>query len=345
VGYLRLVLAVSVLVGHSGIQSLNHLGFSPESSVEIFFILSGFFVAHSLKTNSNIKSFYLRRAKKIYPGYYAMITILLVSNIFIQKKAWSDFFTASVSTNLYLIFSNLTLVGADFINFLKLDEGQLRFSATNQADNILPYLLLVPPIWSISLELYFYLLAPFICKLKTRYILWIFCFLTVIRITAIYLGINADPWSYRFFIFELCFFFLGVLLYRIKHVVKYKSPNYIINLFIFFFFILFSYLPVQRFFEIIAIIPLILLFGFRVKENRLQSYFGSLSYFIYISHWFVLRKIEFILGARFEDLKTDYNISLLIFEVIACTIFAIVLKYLVSLILTGNKSFKIFSGK
>jgi peptidoglycan/LPS O-acetylase OafA/YrhL len=336
-GYLRIVLAISVLVGHSGIQSLNHLGFSPESSVEIFFVLSGFFVAHSLNTNSNVKSFYLRRALKIYPGYYAMLTILIVSNIFIHQKAWSSFITTSVSTNLYLFFSNLTLLGADLVNFLELDLGQLRFSTLNHSSNVLPYLLLVPPIWSISLELYFYLLAPFICKLKTRVILCVFALLTVIRIICNYKGLNADPWSYRFFIFELCFFFFGILLYRIKRVVKIKSPSYTTNLLTILLLILFSHLSPPRLLEVMAITPLIFLFSFEVKESKLQSFCGSLSFFVYISHWFVLRNLEFSLGTRFNELKIEYNLSLLIFEVIACLIFATVLKYSVSFMFIRNR--------
>ena len=74
--------------------------------------------------------------------------------------------------------------------------------------------LLVSPIWSVSLELVFYIFAPFLIKRTTRTLSFVIVVLLFARAVIHLLGVNEDPWTYRFFPFELPIFLLGILLFR-----------------------------------------------------------------------------------------------------------------------------------
>jgi peptidoglycan/LPS O-acetylase OafA/YrhL len=100
--------------------------------------------------------------------------------------------------------------------FIGLRENGLAFFLDCHASS--PQLwtfLLVPQAWSLSVELMFYLCAPFI--LRNRSLLYSCLALSPIaRSAAMLSGFGlADPWSYRFFPFELSLFLMGALAHQI----------------------------------------------------------------------------------------------------------------------------------
>ena len=71
-------------------------------------------------------------------------------------------------------------------------------------------LFLVPQAWTLSIEIMFYILVPFVVR-KIRVIALLFSLSLFIRFLAISFGFGLhDPWTYRFFPFELALFFLGL---------------------------------------------------------------------------------------------------------------------------------------
>lgn len=69
------------------------------------------------------------------------------------------------------------------------------------------------PAWTLELELTFYLLAPFLINLRLRLIF------AIIAAAWYAMGHDLDPWTYRFFPFEIGLFVLGIAAYRISKIV------------------------------------------------------------------------------------------------------------------------------
>src|SRR5205814_8798333 len=83
--------------------------------------------------------------------------------------------------------------------------------------NVTPLLtyLLLPQCWSVGVELSFYLIAPYLNRLRTFDLTLCFVADLSARLLARnYLGLAHDPWSNRFFPFELTWFLAGMLGYR-----------------------------------------------------------------------------------------------------------------------------------
>jgi peptidoglycan/LPS O-acetylase OafA/YrhL len=72
----------------------------------------------------------------------------------------------------------------------------------------------VPQAWTVSLEVSFYLLAPFVLRSNTVTLACLMLCTFLMRVFAFKGGFAHDPWTYRFFPFELGYFLLGALAFR-----------------------------------------------------------------------------------------------------------------------------------
>ena len=80
--------------------------------------------------------------------------------------------------------------------------------------NLLYKLAPVPQAWTLALEFYFYLLAPFIVRRGPVFIGGIIAASVLLRMTLLFtLGLGGEPWSSRFFPSELALFLTGSLCY------------------------------------------------------------------------------------------------------------------------------------
>ncbi|CEO16642.1 hypothetical protein RMONA_01100 [Rickettsia monacensis] len=109
--------------------------------------------------------------------------------------------------------------------------------------------LLIPPGWSIGLEISFYLIAPWILKKKNIYILSIICISLITRIILQFNGFIGDPWSYRFFPSELAIFLIGsqaFYIYSSKEINE-KKPwlSQLLYLYIILIIITFPFIPIE----------------------------------------------------------------------------------------------------
>lgn len=308
-GLIRALLALSVILNHS--ESFFGLKLVGEAiAVQAFFIISGFYMALILNEkyiheNGSYKLFISNRFLRIYPVYWVVFLLVILSSIFIYLykgnlgffRYYSEYWDSmSASTLFFLIVSNISLFFQDVVLFLGLDTstGELFFSPKFTEPHLY-YFMAIPQAWSVSIELVFYLIAPFIARKKIHIIIVLALLSLLLRFVLHYNGLKEDPWNYRFFATEFFFFFLGIIAYHIyKKISKKQNLKYIryVYIYILLFLICFSIIPMDeslKYFLFLSsfflALPFIFLLSKKWKKDR---YIGDLSYPMYISHIFIL---------------------------------------------------------
>ena len=310
-GLFRLFLATTVVIAHSSsIFGLTFIGGA--ASVQIFFIISGFYMGLVLNekySKNNVRAFYINRFLKIFPMYLIVlifITVLfLMSGLFFNNYirlgdidyAFTNF---PIITLLYISASNLFLLFSDLSLFLGLNtDGNLFFTSDYKLSDFRVHkYLIIPQSWSLSIEIIFYVIAPFIARKNIKLIIFLILISFSIRILIYYyFELKHDPWTYRFVVTEFAYFGIGILSYRL-----YKScyenlnleKKYVIIIFsVFTVYILlgyqllayYNYGPIVKngilFILTIFVIPLL----FKCTKDSIIDYkIGELSYPIYIIH-------------------------------------------------------------
>ncbi len=173
---IRIICALIVLYEHMVVLTGLPLLFLElrGTAVDVFFILSGFWVTRSYFTSDNILHFYKKRIKKIFPPYLIVVFSSAILLAFISSISIRDYYTNGGFWK-YLAANVITL------NFLHPDlPGVFNGEAVNGS------------LWTIKIELGFYIILPlilFLCfhnsrieKKNTRcfVVLFIFYFLSVL---------------------------------------------------------------------------------------------------------------------------------------------------------------------
>ncbi|MFA5041780.1 MAG: acyltransferase [Bdellovibrionales bacterium] len=326
-GVIRFLLAMTVVLGHCA--GFYFVGGT--NAVQIFYMISGFLMSYILveqRAYKTVFDFYLSRYLRLYPIYIVVAAITL--GVFALASAtgqniryfsginfWDLYKNNTISANIYLVFSNLTLLFQDWVLFLETCGGHLAFTPDfAKCTTPLWRGLLVPQAWSLGVEISFYLVAPFVLPKKKIF----FCFLVgaiLIRAFLILIGIGLkDPWTYRFFPAEILFFLLGsfshqyVTLWYKKFFVLEKMPMIaktcmgtvlVIST-------LYPYIPAHEWVKstflfgvIFFVLPLAFLFS---NRNTWDRRLGDLSYPIYICFIVVIYVVDLLLGAFSIHWKT-----------------------------------------
>lgn len=185
-------------------------------SVEAFFVISGFYMQLVLSgsyANRN-KAFWTNRFLRIYPEYWLVLAASVLLAFFTRNPVFQAIFHLGAPGTLLLTGVNLGIFGSDAIMFMNFNNGALNIGPYQESSPPLYQLLLVPQVWTLSLELCFYLVAPLLARVSTKILILLIGLLTVSKYGIGYSLQLEDPWTYRFFIFELLFFVLGMLVYR-----------------------------------------------------------------------------------------------------------------------------------
>ena len=307
-GIFRVILALCVVDAHfPGFLPVKL--FSGKTSVEIFFMISGFYMALAWPKYSRPRPFYKSRLTRILPPYYAVLFLSIIafiaSGILVGEWGYLRVFFSDGK------FVGLTTAGwfAYLTNFtLIFQDVTLFFNTTSIArqEHLPLYLNLILPVsWTIALELYFYALVPWLSTFSNRKLLCLMSASFLLKMTAAtFLGLNHDPWDYRFFPFELCLFLAGFLTYRIYSPMHNIFSDWIHankSVFIVSCCILFAAMatllkivpPLCDTAVIIVILVFLLPLLFAAtKDSKLDRLLGELSYPIYLLHipvgWLVI---------------------------------------------------------
>lgn len=308
-GCIRTLLAIVVVVGHS----YGYVFTGPIIAVQVFFIISGFlisFVLTEARTYDRSAPFYLNRFLRLFPIYWVValgtFATLVASEVILSNPppAFEVFREVDLLGKLALIFSNVFILGQDWIMFTGVRDGTLQIvSDYSESEVIVWHGLLIPPAWTLGVELSFYLVAPFVLFRPKLMILLLISSL-ILRLLLIVFGPGLDdPWIYRFFPTELALFLAGALshqfwkqwLDKMGHLTKRNAI--IVTGLVFTTCIVFSFLPYRNTSWVLLLIAvtaaLPFLFQFQ-RQFRWDRWIGELSYPVYITHWSILYPLSFL---------------------------------------------------
>ena len=213
-GILRLLLALSVVFNHlpwnNGLVIVGG-----RVAVQLFYIISGFLIAYILNSTDrykDVRKFYVSRWLRIYPIYYVVAAASLVTNLVGNPQFSALYASIPLDAALQLILSNLFIFGQDWTMFLGVSAGHLHAVADYRNSDVeLFHGLLIPPAWTLGVELTFYLIAPFVLRSK-RATFALLGLSILVRLVLMQLGLaGKDPWTYRFFPAELSLFLFGAI--------------------------------------------------------------------------------------------------------------------------------------
>ena len=229
-GLFRLLLALSVLLSHTGGLPWLPGGYiivGGPLAVQCFLIISGFYMGLVLNERYDRpalnRAFYINRFVRIFGIYWVMLALYLTILLAVEwREGVSPLWvyrdpTLSLPGKVLLGALNLTVVGQDLPLWLKIEHGHLSWTAHAFHAGGLDvfHFMLIPMAWSLSLEIQFYVLAPFIARQSLGRIGALILASLAARGVAATFGLVDDPLSYRFFPFEIALFLLGVLAYRV----------------------------------------------------------------------------------------------------------------------------------
>jgi peptidoglycan/LPS O-acetylase OafA/YrhL len=153
---LRLVLALMVVLGH--FKLLSGTAYPPfpfnlaDAAIDCFFVVSGCLIALSYERSRSLWSFYVRRLFRLYPMYACVV---LIQTAIMLSLLPGGPLSEPGPTARYLL-TNLLLA-----NFLQYDIGGVLRDLHNPGIN--------PSLWTLKIEIGFYLIAPLICMATRRW--------------------------------------------------------------------------------------------------------------------------------------------------------------------------------
>jgi len=302
-GIIRLLLALSVVISHLG--AVFGVRIIPgDLAVECFFIISGFYMSLILGdkyqlNRSGILKFYLNRYLRLAPTYWVMILacfgLAFLTGQFYLFKAEPFFnFLGQMSplSAVFIMFANLFMFGLDILMFLTVRDKSLAWALTYDAGPLpAQKLLFISPAWSLSSELWFYLMAPFLAKRTWKLLAAIVGLSIAIRIGLELNGLYEDPWGNRFFPSEMMYFGSGMLLYRFYRTFNekfdFKKCQMGLGALLVLMFS-YTYIPLDPEFvhyAFAALFAIALPFIFHVTKNsKFDRHVGELSFPLYLCH-------------------------------------------------------------
>lgn len=167
--------------------------------VIVFFVLSGFSIAHSLSANKSPLSFYKRRFIRLYPPY--LMALVFAGLVYIITRYWHpQWYDGTLTQNA----------------FTRTMEMNSYFEWRTILKNLfyMPSNGFITPFWSLTYEVIFYLLAPFLLRKVNAYIVISFLFfITNFIFPGKVLSLGLPVYIHNFiFVFNI-YFAVGVYLY------------------------------------------------------------------------------------------------------------------------------------
>lgn len=285
--------------------------------VSFFFILSGFILAYNyqdgiLKKQKSKKTFYQARFARIFPLHILtlIISIPLTYRLFIENKS---LWLGQAVTNLFLTQSYFPIKSIYF-----------SFNA---------------PSWSISNEMFFYLVFPFLTLLipifRTYYTIYKYLLIsTIIAIIPLLTLLIPENYYHQIFYINpfarVVDFIIGIFIFNIylsfSRKERITNYNYLefsaIILFVIFFIFHQSIFKVARYSFYYWIPMSYLIFAFSFQKGKVSNFLskkifihlGEISFGFYMFHQLVLRYFS-VINSKFLNINNDVLIILITFSI------------------------------
>lgn len=223
-GIIRFMLAMSVVVWHipgAHVRLLN-----AAVAVLLFFVISGFYMA--LVVNEKyapsgpgwIKRFYTARFLRLYPAYAAMCLVMIGWYWWTTSpNAFTSRLPLPAGEQALIAVINISVIGQDLyelMNHIKAVQVRALFGPAffNGA------YMLVGQAWSLSSEIFFYLLVPLVVRWPARIVGLLIMSLAIRALLIGGLDFESGVWGYWFIPATMCMFTLGSLSYSLYRVIK-----------------------------------------------------------------------------------------------------------------------------
>jgi peptidoglycan/LPS O-acetylase OafA/YrhL len=209
---LRLLLALMVVFGHFKLLSGTAFPLFPfnlaDAAVDCFFVVSGFLIAGSYERSHGLWSFYARRVFRLYPMY---VCVVLIQTAIMLALLPNGPFSEPESTLRYLVANLL------FANFLQYDIGGVLAGLHNPGIN--------PSLWTLKIEIGFYLIVPLIFTAAQRWGRWVLALIFLASVGySVYTLRLGDVQLARQLPGQLQFFVVGMALYLYGARIRVPTP-------------------------------------------------------------------------------------------------------------------------
>ncbi len=302
-GMVRVALAMAVVLSHLPLAIYKLL--SGGLAVQAFFIISGFYMALVLDGKyKDIGLFYSNRLLRLFPTYFVMTALTIVAVYAFNASATinPELFATMMQnpvTAAVMIGENLVMVGQEMLFWFAVDDtGALVFDPRgplpSETTTVAWQGVFVPQAWSLSMELMFYALAPFLARAGWKWIAALCAASIALRLSGAFLDVDYLLWQGRFFPTALFLFLLGMLAHKALPLAAKlpKATGYVIALAVLAFIVTFPLLgwtDVRLRWAVYAIFALATPFVFYAfKDNAIDRWIGDLSYPIYMTQLFVI---------------------------------------------------------
>ena len=344
-GIIRIILALMIVIYHlPGSEIFNFFGMNGSVAVKFFFIISGFYMSlvinekYFVRDKQGYSVFITNRFLKLYPAYAVILLFALIVS-FLGFLRWGNpiflnsYFAQPVSITSLLILGliNISMFGIDIISFFGVNAitGQLFFSGALDANAI--NFIFIGQAWALSIELLFYLIAPFILRKNMVFLTGLLASSFLLRVILYQYGYYENPWADRFFPTELVFFMLGAIAYKMyshrKSVIKNNFYFSLIPFGIISVIIIFHYIPdiYVSFFSLkewlfygIFTLSLPVLFSLSDSMKNTDRFFAELSYPIFLSHVVILNLVAIFINFNLDGTmaKTFVIVITILFSII-----------------------------
>lgn len=281
-GFYRFILAICVAISHIKIN-FDFYGYNlGVIAVVSFFLISGFVMTSLIekyyKSPSSILHFYLDRALRIYPQY---IFYFILGTITIYLLKINTFYQNDITFNKWLL--NIPIFPLNYY----------MFGIENS--------MVIPQAWSLGLEMTFYLAIPLIHRYFNLLSITVLLILSLIVFLLAYATLlNTDWFGYRFIPGTLFIFIVGALFYQ-------KERSYLIYQIIIFFgsgiLLVWAYNNPHLYqahynkevlLGLLIGIPLVKILT-KFQYSKIDEFFGSLSYGIFLNHFIALWIVDYII--------------------------------------------------